>query len=411
MFLLKKHKNEKQNKLSFLSKNILAIILLVCAVFFFEGHNLITGEPDTDSGTNDIQKALQESQNLKMAKEIAASFSANELCAQVIMTGLDSSGALSAYETAALKEIPAGAIMLFRKNLNTKKDGVQKLNNGINDCYNFVKPFIAVDHEGGTVQRFADDVPRLDSAFSYFLLAESSSTALQQIKKDAFESGTIIHSLGITMNLAPVAEVLNDQNKNFLQTRTYGSNGDFVAAACTAFIEGMNAAGIACVVKHFPGNTGDDPHYNKPVLNVSPEALVKMTQPFHDVFTRANPAAVMVSHVIVPEWDNAHNASLSKIVIEDIIKGKFNFNGIVLADDFSMGAVAGTKSPQDNVVDAIINGADMVMTWPSDFKKTYTALLNALSSGKLSRSRLENAATRIILQKIRIGVISEKSKE
>jgi beta-N-acetylhexosaminidase len=272
-----------------------------------------------------------------------------------------------------------------------------------------IPPLIAVDHEGGWVHRFGEGVRRLPTPLSYWEDArlQGREHALEAVEEDARASAREIRALGVTMNLAPIAEVLTEENRAFLDDRAYGSDAVFVGDAAAAFIRGMEAAGISCVVKHFPGNTGVDPHEKGVVLSAGREDLDQMTAPMAALIHSGIPA-VMVSHVLVPAWDPAPNriASLSPVVIKEWLRSELGFTGIILADDFSMGAAAVSGlNPEEAAVAALNAGVDMVMTWPANLAAIHAAILMALREERLSRDRLLEAAERIIYEKIRRGII------
>jgi beta-N-acetylhexosaminidase len=206
------------------------------------------------------------------------------------------------------------------------------------------------------------------------------------------------------MNLAPVAEVLTGENRAFLDDRSYGPNPLFVERAAAAFIRGMDAAGISCVVKHFPGNTSADPHEEAAVMSADRAELDRMTSPMAALIRSGIPA-VMASHVLVPARDPERIASLSPRVIGTWLRGELGFDGIVLADDFSMGAVSGL-SPEEAAVAALNAGVDMVMAWPANLASIHNAILAALGDGRLSRDRLVEAAGRLLYEKLRRGIIA-----
>jgi len=311
---------------------------------------------------------------------------------------------------ALLHRIPAGGIMLFGYNLNTSKEEVKRLlseTSGLVAARAGIPPFMAVDHEGGLVHRFGPGVQRLPSAYSFWELAqrEGRDAALTRAETLYSRSAREIRELGITMVLAPVAETLNEDNRLFLTTRSYGSDPEFTEAAASVFIKAMDAAGIASVVKHFPGNTSADPHYDDSTLRADRAALDEMARPFAGIIRSLSPPSVMLSHVVVPALDN-RNSSLSRIVIEDWLRGELGFDGIAMADDFAMAAVAATGlSPGAAAVQALNAGIDMIMTWPRDLSAIHAAILAALRDGRLPRERLLEAAQRIIAEKIRYGII------
>jgi beta-N-acetylhexosaminidase len=113
----------------------------------------------------------------------------------------------------------------------------------------------------------------------------------------------------------------------------------------------------------------------------------------------------MMSHAVVPAWDPALPASLSPAVMGTWLRGELAFPGLILADDFSMGAASDYGTPAEAAVAAIIAGADMVMAWPKDLAATHAAILAALRSGALPRSRLVEAAAQVLRVKLEYGIL------
>jgi beta-N-acetylhexosaminidase len=343
------------------------------------------------------------------AMRIAASLDDNALAAQVLITGIEGKASLSPAMRGLLERIPAGGVMLFKYNLDSPKEDVKALLSETADLVsakNGIPPFMAVDHEGGLVHRFADDVERLPSAYSFWELAQAQGIPAAMAKADAHyrRSAMEIRELGITMVLGPVAETLDSENQPFLDTRSYGPSHYFVEMMASAFVRGMDAAGIAGVVKHFPGNTATDPHSGVSSIRAGKSGLEEMAKPFAGLIRGVAPQAVMISHVMVPALDPQRNASLSRVVIQDWLRGELGFEGIVVADDFSMGAV-NALSPQAAGIEALNAGVDMIMVWPKDLSSTHAAILGALGDGRLARDRLLEAATRVIAGKLRYALM------
>ncbi|MDR2021567.1 MAG: glycoside hydrolase family 3 protein [Treponema sp.] len=357
------------------------------------------------------------------AARIAASLDDRLLAAQVIMTGIEGKGALSGAMRELLARIPAGSVMLFSYNLDTAA-GIRSLLEETSSLVaassgnaaggpGGIAPFIAVDHEGGPVNRFGaamegaamEGAVSLPPAASFWVMAqrEGRAAALEAVGAAARRSGRELRKLGITMNLAPVAEVLSEENRRFLADRSYGPDPGFVEQAAAAFIGGMEAEGICCTLKHFPGNSGADPHLGAVLLTGDRDALRSGVRPFAALIRRPAPPAMMVSHAVVPAWDGERNASLSPAVIQDWIRGELGFQGILAADDFSMASAAG-MDPREAAVEALRAGIDMVMTWPPELSHTHGAILSALEEGRLSRERVREAAARILAEKIRYGI-------
>jgi beta-N-acetylhexosaminidase len=344
------------------------------------------------------------------ASAIAASFNDSELAGQVIMTAVDGKGRLHDASRNRLRTVKPGAVLLFKANLDGPRSDIQALTGEIRSYAPVVRggefslpPFIAVDHEGGLVHRFGAGVEHLPPPLSYrsLYLREGLAAAVQKVREDAYRSGKEIAALGFTLNLAPVVEILDDTNKEFLSSRAYGFERDFVTGAAAAFIDGMREAGVLCVIKHFPGNSNIDPHAKLPVLTLSKRELDDYTAPFAQVIKEAQPSGIMVSHVIVREWDAGHNASLSQPVMQGQIRENLSFSRIIFTDDLAMGAVASLRIEEASVA-ALAAGADMLITWPSTLLDVHAAILAALKSGKITRARLEEAAAHIIREKLRL---------
>jgi len=359
----------------------------------------------------DVTPSLEEIDR-ERATRIASALDDRQLAAQVIITGIDGKGSLTRDMRILLSECPAGGIMLFRYNLTTDNDAIQKL---IAESVALitegpppaVSPFVVVDHEGGKVNRFLPGVLDLPAAYSYWEIAQSKGRggAIARILTDSFNAGKKLHYLGINFNLAPVAEFLNDDNTKFLEGRSYGPDPEFTVEAARAFITGMESAGIICAVKHFPGSAGADPHYFPGKLNGDKEAIAELVFPFTVLIRSNQTRAIMVSHSAVPAWDTNNIASLSPVIMGGWLRQELGFKGLIISDDFSMGAVtaSGRTKPEDAAVKSLIAGADIVLVWPPDLRRTHKAIQAALADGRLSRQRLEESAGRIIYEKTRIG--------
>ncbi|MDR3146578.1 MAG: glycoside hydrolase family 3 protein, partial [Treponema sp.] len=352
-----------------------------------------------------------------LASRLASALDDRLLAAQAIITGIDGREALGESMAALLEAAPAGGIMLFAYNISADREAVlpflESCSRRIAASAAGIPPLIAVDHEGGKVQRFGSPFRRLPAPGSYWETAQSRGRdyALAAIEEDARLSGLELRELGINLNFAPVAEIAAPENRAFLDDRSYGPDGAFVTAAAGAFIRGMDAAGIRCVVKHFPGNGGTDPHRETALVAADSAALDLMIAPFAALIRGGVPGGIMVSHVLVPAWDEERIASLSPLVMGDRLRRELGFTGIILGDDFSMAAVRSLGlSPGEAAVEALIAGADMVMAWPMNLRDIHGAIVSALRDGRLKRERLREGAERILYQKIRSGLIAREEE-
>ena len=359
------------------------------------------------------------------AVRLAAALDDRLLAAQVIISGIDGRGSLSRDMRILLTECPVGGIILFRYNLDTEHDAIQKL---IAESVSLISslthsdaagegktarpgipPFVAVDHEGGAVNRFNAGVAVLPAALAYWELAqkEGRDQAIARVEADSFRAGAEIKTLGINLNLAPVAEYLTGDNRDFLEDRSFGPDPSFAAEAAAAFIRGMGRSGLLCGAKHFPGSAGPDPHRFPSILTGDRAALDELTAPFVSLIRGGQLQALMAAHTLVPAVDSENIASLSAPVLDGWLRSELGFAGFIISDDFSMTAAGGRGlSPESAAVQSSSAGADMVLVWPPDIRRTHRMILAALNESRLSRNRLREAAARIIFEKIKMGLIN-----
>jgi len=404
-----KREKSKTGKYSFSFFAIFAVLCVFARIFFAcQAKNDKAAE---DSGGVERTEAEEVAPNMEQiarerAARIASDMDGRQLAAQVIITGIDGKGSLTRDMKMLLSECPAGGILLFRYNLNTDNGAIQNL---VAECAALitegskVPPFVVVDHEGGNVNRFLPGAVDLPAAYSYWEAAqrEGRDSAIVRIKEDSLNAGIKLRDLGINFNLAPVAEFLNDDNEKFLKGRSYGPDSGFTVEAVRAFIAGMDSAGVICAVKHFPGSAGADPHYFPGKLNGDREALAELVLPFTALIKENRVRAIMVSHSSVPAWDAEHIASLSPAVMGEWLRQELGFTGLIISDDFSMGAATASDraKPEDAAVQSLIAGADIVLVWPPDLRRTHRAIQAALADGRLSRQRLEESVGRILYEK------------
>jgi beta-N-acetylhexosaminidase len=272
-------------------------------------------------------------------------------------------------------------------------------------------PLVMADEEGGGVQRLRGAVPDLPWPRDLARTADD-----EQVQDQAAALGRAMAGLGVTVDLAPVLDVdarpgPSDDNPD--GRRSFSGSSGVVSRYGVAFLQGLRAGGVLPVVKHFPGlggstgNTDARPAATKPIAQLRADDLA----PFRAAITAGAPA-VMISNATVPGL-TTHPAGLSSAVIGGLLRGQLGFTGLVLTDSLSAGAVtAVTSSLGEAATDAIESGADLVLfgstRTPADvaalsadrlqssFQQIVAALQTALSTGALSRSRLDEAVTAVL---------------
>lgn len=336
--------------------------------------------------------------------ERAASFmSTRQQANQVLMTGIDGNRSFSPYLYRHFKGTVPGAVLLFGYNIGGSPPQVRSF---LEDCSKaFIQigssaPVIfAIDHEGGDVFRTGGVTAFLPSARK---VASSMTTA--EAEKLYSSAGKELADLGIKFNLAPVFESDADSS-SFLGSRIFSTDPQTAASYAAAAVRGFQSAGVMCAVKHFPGNTGEDPHSSLPVVNASfRECEDKYFNPFRIVLEE-NPAAVLVSHAVFSAVDSLPFC-LSKKGVTGILRSSLGFTGLVLTDDISMDALSKAGWEEDAAaVAALAAGCDMVMTSSTEIKKIAGAIAAEAGKNAEFAHRLEEAAARVIYLKMKAGIM------
>ena len=236
---------------------------------------------------------------------------------------------------------PAGYI-LFRRNIEGKAQ-LRALTDDLRALSGRDDLPILIDQEGGRVARMQPPVwpefPRAERFDALYELAPVS--AIEAARANAQAIGVMLAEAGITVNCLPLLDVRQPGGHDIIGDRALGAEPMRVAALGRAVIEGMRAAGVVGVIKHMPGHgrAVADSHVELPVVDADEAALATDLEPFT---TLRDAPMGMTAHVLYPAWDAEHCASLSRPIIDRIIRGRIGFDGLLMSDDISMNALKGT---------------------------------------------------------------------
>ncbi len=292
-----------------------------------------------------------------------------------------------------VRKIRPGGIIFFRPNFASAK-AFRKLVSDLEDAAG-KKLVTAVDHEGGRVIHFNEGVTVFPDNLAVGNTRKEKYAA-QQGEIEALE----LRKLGVTLNLAPTADVLRENFSPNIGIRSYGKDPGLVSAFGTARIKAMQAGGISACAKHFPGQgqSTRDAHLDLPVLFSTHQEMEKIhLEPFRAAI-KAGVRAVMSSHPIYPNLDRKRQpATFSKEIITGLLRNRLGFQGAVLSDDLEMGALKGICPIGESAVRAAEAGHDMVLIC-HDVKaqeEVFESLLKAYESGRLDPWSLEKSLVRI----------------
>jgi beta-N-acetylhexosaminidase len=203
--------------------------------------------------------------------------------------------------------------------------------------------------------------------------------------------------MGITMNLAPVADLLLHPQNRVIGKRSYGRDPHIVGAMVVAAIEGLQEQGVAACAKHFPGHgaTATDSHQALPTLERSREELEQAELiPFH-MAKRAEVAAIMPGHLLCPALDPQLPATLSPAILQGLLRKDLGFDGCVISDDLAMAALNQWGSIEERGVAAMKASVDFLLVAKGSVQGLLDALKKGLDTGEISQERAQEACNRI----------------
>ncbi len=251
-------------------------------------------------------------------------------------------------------------------------------------------PIVAVDEEGGEVQRLKWSAGEIPSA------AETAEGTPEDAASVFSEHAAAMAEMGVNMNYAPVADLDGGAG---MDTRTYGDDPARVSEFVTAITDAQDVQGVTSVVKHWPGlSTGTvDPHDGLTTLAPIDQLRQRDLIPFQAAID-AGAKAIMVTHAVVPGLTGENEpASLSRAAITDELRGRQGFDGLIITDALGMDAITDTTSQAQAAVLAVAAGADIALvTGSDDAEDTHDLLLEALESGELDTAQVEDSVRRIL---------------
>jgi beta-N-acetylhexosaminidase len=267
------------------------------------------------------------------------------------------------------------------------------------------EPVIAIDEEGGDVTRvgYAEGSPYPGNA----ALGVVDDVALT---RDVYAAiGADLRHLGINTNLAPCADVLAAAGSPVIGTRSFGADPLLVARHVGAAVEGLQRAGVAACAKHFPGHgsTSADSHRVLATISGSMQDIRRRDLPPFEAAIAAGTWCLMPGHLRIPELTGDLPATLSGAAITGLLRGELGYTGTVICDALEMKAASAVFGIPEAAVLAIIAGVDLLCLGRDTDEDMYhavrAALTDAVTSGRLTGSRLEEAADRVSALRVRLG--------
>lgn len=263
--------------------------------------------------------------------------------------------------------------------------------------------FLGVDEEGGSVTRIASN-----EAYGITNVDNMSDIGATGDTQNAYQAGvtigTYLSDLGFNLDFAPVADVLTVSD-SVIGNRSFGTDSELVASMALSELQGLESMGIQGVMKHFPGHGGvsGDSHSGAVSTDKSLEELfASELVPFQRAID-GGAEFLMVGHIAAPNVTGDDTpASLSKVMITDVLRTQMGYQGVVITDAMNMTAITANHAADEAAVLAVNAGADMILM-PEDFGKAYNGVIDAVNNGTIDEYRINEAVVRIVKAKLALS--------
>ena len=381
--------------LSSIIRNMLKkIILLLITLILFSACN---HKEEIYIPVNQEEEEIKEEIVLTKEEEILNSMTLEEKIGQLFIVRYENID-----EEDEVKQYQLGGITFYGKDFRYEdKDSIIELINSLQSDVK-IPMFMSVDEEGGSVAR----VSRWYQYRSEIFLSPRDyyeQGGLDLVLQMEEEKAQLLSSLGLNMNLSPVADI-SDKPGAFMYDRSLGEDAYTTAEFVCRTAKISADYGVGSVIKHFPGHGNNtDTHFYTTRDTRSLEELKENDLiPFQAAMDEEN-SAIMIGHTVVEALDDEYPASLSKKV-HDYIRNQMNFDGVIMPDALDMDTVSSSFNGENVAVLAIMAGNDILCT--SEYKEQYEAVLQAVKDNKISIEQIDESVLRILRWKLQLGIIS-----
>ncbi|WP_349728863.1 beta-N-acetylhexosaminidase [Peribacillus frigoritolerans] len=369
---------------------LLFIIILAFSILFIQLNIDMNSREEKGKGA--------EADSHEKVEKLLKKMTLEEKIGQLMMVGFK--GTEKGNEiTELIEQKHIGGVIYFDRNMKSPKQ-VARLSNSLQQTAiqstHSLPLMVAIDQEGGDIIRMKERVSPLPAQQDL-----GKNASIEDMYKVAKLNGTELGSMGVNINFAPVLD-LSQTDK-----RSLGQDPEKVYQYGKKAIEGLNDASITGALKHFPGNGRSeiDPHVETSSVEANQLDLENSDiYPFKQIISEMDNQKffVMVTHIKYPAYDKEKPASLSKIIIEELLRGKLKYEGIVVTDDLEMGAVNKYYSYEEMGKQAILAGADLLLVCHeySHELEVYNGLLQAVKAGEVPMDRINESVKRVLTYKL-----------
>jgi len=376
-------------------------------------HNISNNSSQVDDAQGDSKENIPQDSEVKPEPkpidpiiEQIEKMTIDEKIGQMLVVGIEGYD-LNENTKSLIEKSKIGGVILFSNNVQDTDQLLNLLNSlKTENQKNKIPLFLSIDEEGGKVTRMPKEFEKFPT-----------NKAIGKINDPVLSNkigSTIaleIGSFGFNMDFAPVLDVNSNSKNPVIGDRSFGADVNIVSNLGIQTMKGFQSENIIPVVKHFPGHgdTSVDSHLGLPSVNNDLKRLKSLELiPFIEAI-KNNADAVMIAHILLPKIDSENPSSLSEIFITNILRGDLNFNGVIITDDMTMGAIVKNYNVGEAAVKSVKAGTDIVLVCHGyDNEVTViNAVKNAILKGDISGQRIDESVYRILSLKQKYNLKDE----
>jgi len=319
--------------------------------------------------------------------------SLEEKIGQMLIIGMDTN-----YITDRIKNMiqkyKIGGIILYRKNFKSY-DSMVKLINELKELNknNKIPMFIAIDQEGGRVNRMPKELKNLPAA-------NKVANKKELVKNTAQITAKMLYESGFNMNFAPVMDIKRFSENHVVGDRAFGENKDDVSKYAIEYMKQLQQNNIISVIKHFPGHgaTKKDSHFSLPIINKEISELQNDDMiPFKNAIDEGADA-ILIGHLVIKNVTGIYPASLSRKFIYKYLRKGYRYNKVIVTDDLKMRAIRLIYGPRFAFKKAFEAGNDIIVFRynQKEEEKCYLQIVNMVKENKINIGRINRSVKRIL---------------
>lgn len=341
----------------------------------------------------------------KFILDKVSNMSLKEKIGQMIMIDFKGIKEMNVDLEKVLKEYSPGGFILFWSNIENYNQ-TQKFLSEIKSSGD-IPLAISTDQEGGRVQRLAEEVG-FDDIPPMGVVGKTMNE--EEVFNLGKKIGAELKSIGVDMDMAPVLDVYSNPENTVIGDRAFGTDSETVSKLSTALSNGLKDENIIAVGKHFPGHgdTFKDSHVDLPIVQKDLQELKKLELVSFINAIKNKIPGMMMGHLAVPKitGDNSP-ASLSGIMVNDILRKDLGYDGLVLTDSLRMKALTKYFTEEDIYLRCVNAGND-IMLMPTNVNVAFDTIYNAVNEGTISEERIDASVIRILSTKFDYGFFDKE---